>query len=95
MAVNDFIYGLHAVIIEVIILSQFLPKLWRFRPDAWQVPSWTMIAICSGCLAYLGSFGLWVGSRQWAGDVRELQGTWLDLVSFGDILRCIAACTGR
>ena len=51
---NDFAFGVHAVAVELIVLSQFLlPRLWGIQDRARLPVSWAMGGICTACTAWL------------------------------------------
>ena len=77
---NDLVYGAHAVCLEFIVISQYFPRLWNFKADAWQRPSWAMMGTCGACLVYLVGDILLTGQSRSPASPTKHQWAWLDVV---------------
>lgn len=73
IALNDFVYSLHGLLCQVVVLSQFVPQLWGWTPPApkdRQGVSWSMDMTCAGAVAWIAYRG---GLAWWGGDEGVLE----------------------
>ncbi|KAI9741020.1 MAG: hypothetical protein M1834_002731 [Cirrosporium novae-zelandiae] len=74
---NDFAYGLHAVILSSFIYTQFWPQIWSFKTAPEQKASSTIIGIISGCITAIAIVSALVIFKGKADDA--IGWAWLDV----------------
>lgn len=78
---NDFAFALHAVVLSIIVYSQFWPRIWGFKVSRFQRASRPILGLFWGSLVAIALVVCIVLGKSPDGGYDALSWAWIDVVS--------------